>query len=80
MEILSTSIIYCYPTLTYWDAMLGSKKGHLFDVFICNVGRDDQDGRIGVTQLITTVDLTDGPALIWKTLEKQMETFIYYTV
>lgn len=57
--------------------MLGSKKGHLFDVFICNVGRDDQDGWIGVTQLITVVDLTDGPALIWETLEKQVEAFIY---
>lgn len=60
--------------------MLGPKKRHLFDIFICNVGRDDQDGWIGVTQLITAVDLTDGPALIWKTLVKQMETFIYYTV
>lgn len=53
--------------------MLGSKKGHLFDFFICYVGRDDQDGWIGVTQLITAVDLTDGPALVWKTLEKQTE-------
>lgn len=59
--------------------MLGSKQGHLFDVFIWNVGRDDQDGWIGVAQLIGAVDLTDGPALIWKALEKQRETLIYYT-
>lgn len=52
--------------------MLGSKQGHLFDIFICNVGRDDQDGWIGVAQLIGAVDLSDGPALIWKALEKQM--------
>lgn len=50
--------------------MLGSKQGHLFNVFICNVGGDDQDGWIGVAQLIVAVDLTDGPALIWKALEK----------
>lgn len=72
--MLSTSTIY--PTLTHWDAMLGSKKGHLFDVFIGNVGRDDQDGWIGVTQLITAVNLTDSPALIWKTLEKHDENFL----
>lgn len=55
--------------------MLGSKQGHLFDVFICNVGRDDQDGWIGVAQLIGAVDLTDGPALIWKALEKTEGNF-----
>lgn len=55
--------------------MLGSKQGHLFDVFICDVGRDDQDGWIGVTQLIGAVDLTDGPALIWKALEKTEGNF-----
>lgn len=49
--------------------MLGSKQGHLFDVFIWNVGRDDQDGWIGVAQLVGAVDLTDGPALIWEALE-----------
>lgn len=52
--------------------MLGSEQGHLFDVFICDVGGDDQDRWVGVTQLITTVDLTDGPALIWKPLEKKV--------
>lgn len=64
-----------YWTLTHWDAMLGSKQGHLLDVFICNVVRDDQDGWIGVAQLIGAVDLTDGPALIWKALEKMEGNF-----
>lgn len=54
--------------------MLGPKQGHLFYVFICNVGRDDQDGGIGVTQLIGAVDLTDGPALIWKALGRKKKT------
>lgn len=60
-----------YITQTHWDAMLGSKLGHLFYVFICKVGRDDQDGWIGVAQLVGAVDLTDGPALIWKALENK---------
>lgn len=54
--------------------MLGSKQGHLFYIFIGNVGRNDQDGWIGVTQLIGAVDFTDGPALIWKALGRKKNT------
>ena len=49
-------------------AVFGSEHCHSFDVFICDVGGDDQDGGIRVTQLIGAVHLTDGPALIRKTL------------
>lgn len=53
--------------------MLGSKHSHTFYVFICDVGGDDQDGGIGVTQLIGAVHLTDSPALIRKALIKHMQ-------
>lgn len=55
-------------------AVLGSEHSHAFDVFICDVGGDDQDGRIGITQLIGAVYLTDGPALIREALTKHMQT------
>lgn len=50
-------------------AVLGSKHSHSFDIFICDVGGDDQDGGIGVTQLVGAVYLTDGPAFIRETLK-----------
>lgn len=50
--------------------MLGSECSHSFNIFICDVGGDDQDGGVGVTQLIGAVYFTDNPALIGKALLK----------
>lgn len=55
-------------------AVLGSEQCHPSDVFIGYVGGDDQDGRIGITQLVGAVDLTDGPALIREALIKHPVT------
>lgn len=54
--------------------MLGSEHSHSLDVFIWDVGGDDQDGGIGVTQLVGAVHLTDGPALVRETLAKKDRT------
>lgn len=53
--------------------MLGSEHSHSFDVLVCDVGGDDQDGGIGVTQVIGAVNLTDDPALIRETLTKHIQ-------
>lgn len=50
--------------------MLGSERSHSFDVFVRDVGGDDQHGGVGVTQLVGAVHFTDSPALIGKTLFK----------
>lgn len=55
--------------MTDWDAVPGPEKRHSSDVFVCDVGGDDQDRGVGVTQLVVTVDLTDGPALVRQTLK-----------
>lgn len=56
---------------THRDAVLGSEGSHSFDVLVRDVGGDDQDGGIGVTQLVGAVHFTDGPALIGETLFNQ---------
>lgn len=54
--------------LTYWYAMFYSERGHSFDLILLNTGRGDEQSRVSVTHFIITVDLTDGPALVWQTL------------
>lgn len=51
-------------------AVLCSEHSHPLDVVFCDVGGDDQDGGVGVTQLIAAVHLTEGPALIREALKK----------
>lgn len=48
--------------------MLGSKRGHSPDVVLGDVGGDDEQSWVRVTQLVAAVQLADGPALIGKTL------------
>lgn len=62
---------------SYRYAALGSKHSYLFYVFNCDVGGDDQNGGIGVTELIGAVYLTDGPAFIRKALIKQKQTCFF---
>lgn len=52
------------------DAVLGSEGRYSSEVFVRNVGGDDQRGGVGVTQLVGAVHFTDGPALIGETLLK----------
>ena len=54
-------------------AVLSSEQSNTFDVFIYDVGRDDQNGGVGVTQFMGAVNLTNGPAFIWETLAKQIQ-------
>ncbi len=54
--------------LTYWYAMFYSERGHSFDLILLNTGWGDEQSRVSVTHFIITVDLTDGPALVWQTL------------
>ena len=54
-------------------AVLGSEHGHSFDVLVRYVGGDDQDGGVGVAQLVGAVHLTDGPALIREALTKHTQ-------
>lgn len=49
--------------------MFHSERGHSFDFILCNTCWDNEQSRVSVTHFIITVDLTDGPALIWQTLQ-----------
>lgn len=48
--------------------MPGPKGYHSFEVVVLDAGGDDDQGRVGVTHLITTVHLADGPTLVGETL------------
>lgn len=61
-------------------AMPGSEHSHSPHVVLCDVGGDDQDGGIRVTQLVVAVHLTEGPALIRETLRKQPLQTVRHTV